>query len=104
MGKYIDKRHLPDMIQVLEEDILYAEKQVEGEFGEFEEPYPPQLLELVKLLTLQRACIRLAQTEDTIYMEKAKGYKSLAEDMKKSLVNAISRRNTALGTVRFQRG
>ncbi|WP_456382173.1 hypothetical protein [Persephonella sp.] len=103
MGKYVDISEFAEYLQVREEDILYAENTAEGEFGEMENP-PEQFIDYIKLLALQRACIRLAQGEDTIFIQKAKSYKELAEQTKVSLTNVISRSVETTGTARFYRG
>ncbi len=79
--RYITLADITDRVSVQEADIDFAERYIDGVLGRsFDPPYPELLKEAVKLVALHRACIRLAQTEDTIWLSKAEQYKTLARE------------------------
>jgi len=46
---------------------------------------PAVLKELAKLVALERACVRLSQTEESVYLEKAKSYGKLRQELEERL-------------------
>jgi hypothetical protein len=79
--RYITPSDITDKVPVQESDVDFAERYIDGVLGRsFDPPYPNLLKEAVKLIALHRACIRLAQTEDTIWLSKADQYRELARE------------------------
>lgn len=86
MGYYVQLTDIKERIAVLEEDLEYADDYINSLLASksiqapFPQPVPTLLKQLAVLVALHRACVRLAQAEDTTLMEKAKMYKQMADD------------------------
>ncbi len=86
MTQFITLSDITENIPIEESDILFAntyvEKLVEGQSFE---SIPQFLKELAKIVALERAYLRLSQSEESVYLEKAKAYGQLRKEMEEKL-------------------
>lgn len=87
---YLNLSDINEAVNVTADDINYANTYVENLLKNMKVDDPSQiqseyLKELAKLVALERACVRLSQTEDSVYLEKAKAYRRLREELERDL-------------------
>ncbi|QWK19744.1 MAG: hypothetical protein KNN13_09780 [Hydrogenobacter thermophilus] len=99
--RYITLSEISDRVPVIETDVDFAERYIESILGRsFDPPYPNILKEAVKLVALHRACVRLAQTEDTVWLDKAKHYRELANSTIAALQTELAKNISTQKAVR----
>jgi len=95
MAKYASVSDITDSVRVEEADLLYADTYVDsvllsmGIDPSSLTDVPPLLKELAILVALERACVRLSQTEESAYLDKAQHYAKLKEELLKKLTPAV---------------
>ena len=91
MIEFITLSDISENIQVEESDIqfanAYVSKLVEGKNYETTDEF---LKELAKIIALERAYLRLSQSEESVYLEKANAYEKLRKSMEEKLKKTLS--------------
>ena len=90
MVEFITPAEINESVAVSQADTDYANTYVENLLKNMnvnpqDVQDSPQLKELAKLVALERACVRLSQTEDSVYLEKAKAYGELRQELEKQI-------------------
>ena len=90
MVEFITPAEISESVAVSQTDTDYANTYVENLLKNMGiDPQSVQdslqLRELAKLVALERACVRLSQTEDSVYLEKAKAYKELHQELERQI-------------------
>ncbi|MEM3426732.1 hypothetical protein [Hydrogenobacter thermophilus] len=91
MPRYAQLTDIKERIAVIEEDLLYADSFIDNLLKAknlpvpADPPFPDILKQLAIFTALYRACIRLAQAEDTTLIEKAKFYKQEIDNLSEML-------------------
>jgi len=96
MAKYASVSDVRDSVRVEEEDLLFADAYIDSlllsSFGldpSSLTQIPQVLKELAILVALERACVRLSQSEESVYLEKAQHYRALKEELLEKLAPRV---------------
>jgi len=104
MVEFITLQDINEAVRVNQEDVNFANSYVYNFLKNLGinpdtlgDSVPSILKELAKLTALERACIRLSQSEESVYLEKAKSYR----EMRRELEENISQKSLGLEVVAF---
>ncbi|GAB6066018.1 hypothetical protein JCM9492_11100 [Aquifex pyrophilus] len=86
MTEFITLSDISENVAISQDDVSFANTYVsELVKGYTFETIPEYLKELAKIVALERAYLRLSQGEEGIYLEKAKAYRELRQEMERKL-------------------
>jgi len=95
MVEFVTLTEIEDSVRVNDADVSYANTYVEnflkniGVDPSVLTEIPGILKELAKLVALERACIRLSQTEESVYLEKAKAYGEFRKELEEKITPRV---------------